>query len=358
MKRVLALTRYSRIGASSRVRACHYQGLLRDQGIEFDTVPLFGDDYIEALYAGRNRVPSTIGAYRRRAAALRGARHFDAVWIEKEVLPWLPAAFEFAFLPADLPVIVDYDDAVFHRYDMHGCAMVRRLLGGKIDAVMARADLVVAGNDYLAGRARKAGARRVEIVPTVVDPSRYVPSADRRSGPVTVGWIGSPGTVAYLDRVRSVVAELAGTAGIAAVAVGARPDQVAGSPFVARPWREDTEVAELSGFDIGIMPLADTPWERGKCAYKLIQYMALGIPVVASPVGVNREVVVHGENGFLAADACEWKTALEALAADPALRARMGWEGRRTVEEGYSLPLWAPRVAAMFHETIDVANKG
>lgn len=357
MSRILALTRYGRLGASSRVRTIQYQDCLRDHGLDVVVEALFGDDYIRALYSRRSRIPATLAAFRRRFAALRLVRDFDAVWVEKEALPWLPAAVELAALPGQVPLIVDYDDAVFHRYDRHRSAAVRRLLGRKIDAVMARADLVVAGNGYLADRARAAGACRVEVVPTVVDLDRYVPCRDPEPKPVTVGWIGSPSTAPYLDAVKPVIADLARSSGIAAVAVGARQDQVVGSPFVARRWREEAEVADLNAFDIGIMPLADTPWERGKCAYKLIQYMALGIPVVASPVGANREVVVHGENGLLAEDAGEWRTALVALAADPALRASMGRAGRRTVEQGYSLQLWAPRLAAMLHETIDVARK-
>jgi glycosyltransferase involved in cell wall biosynthesis len=119
-------------------------------------------------------------------------------------------------------------------------------------------------------------------------------------------------------------------------------------------WSEAAEVPFLQAVDIGIMPLSDTPWARGKCGYKLIQYMACGLPVVASPVGVNAEIVEHGVNGFLATTEAEWSEALATLLRDPALRQRMGAAGRRKVEEHYSLQVWGPRVAALL---LDVAEK-
>jgi hypothetical protein len=115
-------------------------------------------------------------------------------------------------------------------------------------------------------------------------------------------------------------------------------------------WSEDSEVAMIQSMDIGIMPLTDSPWARGKCGYKLIQYMACGLPVVASPVGVNADIVEHGVNGFLATTEDEWRQALTTLLRDPDLRRRMGAAGRRKVETDYSLQVWGPRVAAIFHE--------
>jgi hypothetical protein len=108
--------------------------------------------------------------------------------------------------------------------------------------------------------------------------------------------------------------------------------------------------------DIGIMPLTDTPWSRGKCGYKLIQYMACGLPVVASPVGVNTHIVEHGVNGFLAASDAEWRDALYKLARDPGLRQKMGTAGRLKVETDYSLAAWGPRVAAMLSHVVGGAR--
>jgi hypothetical protein len=119
------------------------------------------------------------------------------------------------------------------------------------------------------------------------------------------------------------------------------------------PWAEDTEVTLIQSMDIGVMPLPDTPWTRGKCGYKLIQYMACGLPVVASPVGVNRDIVEHGVNGFLAESDDEWRAAVDALLNDADLRRRMGAAGRKKVEEQYSLQVWGPRVAQMLRSVAE-----
>ena len=342
--RVLALTRYGRLGASSRLRTLQYVGPLAATGIELTPEPLLGDDYLRALYGRHQRVAPTIRGYLRRFGRLLGAGGYDAVWIEKEALPWMPALIELNLWPRGIPIVLDYDDAVFHRYDSHPSSAVRALLGHKLDRLMARAELVVAGNQYLADRAHSVGAPRVEIIPTVVDLSRYRPATASPARRLTIGWIGSPSTAHYLDIVKPALARLRQSVDFRAVAIGARPEQVVGSVFEAVPWSEATEVQTLSGIDVGVMPLPDNPWERGKCGYKLIQYMALGLPVIASPVGANR-TIVGGDAGFLPADGQAWLADLAALAADPKLRHEMGLAGRRRVEAGFSLSIQAPRLA-------------
>ena len=214
---------------------------------------------------------------------------------------------------------------------------------------MARADTVVAGNEYLHDRAAAAGSKRIEIIPTVVDLDRYPQPAPRASGrAVRIGWIGSPNTAKYLKIIAPVIERLAAEYTIDCVAVGARADQVAGTPIRAERWQEEFEVDILSQFDIGIMPLEDTPWEQGKCGYKLIQYMACGMPVVASPVGVNKELVVQGRNGFLAASAEHWYSALRELIDNESLRNRMAAEGRQRIELKYNLQRQLPRLVSIF----------
>lgn len=351
--RVLALTRYSREGASSRMRTFQYREPLAAHGVELDIQPLFGGDYLQSFYGGGDRLVFALRSLGRRLAALRRARAYDAVWIEKEALPWLPGILELSLLPRNVPLIADYDDAVFHRYDQNPRALVRLLLGRKLDEVMRRASLVVAGNDYLAARARGAGAARVEVVPTVIDLDRYPLRESRKSGPLVVGWIGTPSTMEYFDPLKPVLRELARESPMRVVAIGARPDQMAQAPFEAVAWSEEGEVDALRAFDIGVMPLPDTPWERGKCGYKLIQYMAVGLPVVASPVGVNTKIVQEGANGFLAADDEAWRTALRTLCADAEMRGKFGAAGRRLVEEQYTLQVQAPRLAGLIRETVE-----
>ncbi|MEX6505028.1 glycosyltransferase family 4 protein [Jiella sp. M17.18] len=333
------------------MRFLQYLPELERRGLSFVISPLFKDDYVEALYGGRSTLGLAGRAMLRRFSVLWPARELDLIWMEQEALPWMPWLIEGGLLPRGIPLILDCDDAVFHRYDMHSSRGVRWLLGSKIDAVMRRADLVAAGNGYLAARARSAGAPRVEVVPTVVDAERYRPR-NRAGGAVTVGWIGSPSTTRYLDSVTGAVSRASAKAGFDCVAIGAKADQLGDGTFSAQPWTEAAEVDLLQDIDIGIMPLPDTPWARGKCGYKLIQYMACGKPVVASPVGVNTEIVRHGENGFLAETEAEWEEALTRLARDPELRQRMGASGRRRVEREYSLQVQAPRVVELIRSVV------
>ncbi|HEY3477186.1 MAG TPA: hypothetical protein VGK56_21400, partial [Anaerolineales bacterium] len=171
---VLLLTRYERLGSSSRVRFYQYLPYLRKHGLEFVTAPFFTDEYVRDLYSGRRAsFRKMLGAYLRRLSILMSSRKFDLLWVEKELFPWLPAEVENLFHVSKIPYAVDYDDAVFHRYDMHPSGMVRTLLGHKIDGVMRHAGLVIAGNDYIANRAVRAGARNVEQLPSVVDVDQY-----------------------------------------------------------------------------------------------------------------------------------------------------------------------------------------
>ena len=355
--KALMLTRYERSGASSRLRMIQYKDALRLKGIEHRLAPFFDQSYLERLYSNQSTLGPTFGAYARRVSQLRQAVQADLLWLEKEALPWLPWAIERALIPTGIPLVVDYDDAVFHRYDLHRSSAVRWLLREKLDRLMSSAALITAGNRYLADRAKVAGARRIEIVPTVVDLSEYT----RRPEPIwthppSIGWIGTPSTwTEYMAPLMPLLIQVAEAHSARIAVVGAGRAAAAHRLLDNLPWTEASEVERLHAMDIGIMPLTDTPWARGKCGYKLIQYMACGLPVIASPVGVNTEIVEHGVNGFLASTETEWTQALRTLLSDPVLRARMGEEGQRKVEREYSLQIWGPRVAQLLR---DVASQG
>ena len=344
--RTLALTRYERLGSSSRVRFYQYFPYLKAQGVDIVNVPFFGDDYVKDLYATRKiSIGIVLLAYIKRLATLMQRISFDLLWVEKELLPWFPSGMETLLRNSQIPYVVDYDDAVFHRYDMHSFALVRWLLGNKINHVMRHAKLVIVGNEYLAERARKAGANRVEYLPSVVDVSRYVFKSREGDSTFKIGWIGSPVTASYLGMIREVLSELNGESKVRLVLVGAGDVQ----PFPDIPtemlsWSEDTELTITQNFDVGIMPLTDGPFERGKCGYKLVQYMAGGIPVIASPVGVNRQIVEPGINGFLASSMDEWLAALRILRDNHQERNKMGQTGRRKAEEMYNLKVTAPKL--------------
>ncbi len=347
--KALMVTRYDALGASSRLRHMQYAPALAQAGFETTFDPFFDGEYLARLYAGQSTSLPALGAYARRVRQLARAEGYDVLWLEKEALPWLPWALEKRLLPRGVPLVVDFDDAVFHNYDLHRSGAVRRVLGDKIDRLMASAVLVTAGNPYLAARARAAGAARVEVVPTVVDLDAYrVAPAPAPGEPARIGWIGTPSTWgAYAEPLMPLLTRSAAQAGARILAVGAGKAATAHPLLDSEPWSEESEVSRIQAMSIGIMPLGDTPWARGKCGYKLLQYMACGLPVVASPVGVNAGIVEHGVNGFLADNEGEWHDAITALLNNPALRQRMGAAGRRKVEEHYALGVWAPRVADM-----------
>jgi glycosyltransferase involved in cell wall biosynthesis len=357
--RVLALTRYGRTGASSRLRFYQYLPDLEAAGIHIQMAPLFSDEYVFNLQAGQRSPFDVLKAYARRTVHLRRTNGFDLLWIEKDAYPWLPPGLEQALLTGTVPYVLDYDDAVFHAYDQHRNPLVRHLLDGKHPALMRQASLVVVGNDYLASFARNVGAARVDLVPTVIDLDRYPKpnfSQTRSDTLPCVGWIGQRATAVFLSPLAPTFQRLAleGHARFAAVGIDAAS---LGLPMASVHWTEDTEVASISGFDIGIMPLVDEPFERGKCGYKLIQYMACGLPVVASPVGVNCQIVEHGVNGFLAETPSQWERAMRKLLADPSLRQRMGQAGRAKVEREYCLQVTGPRVVRIFKELAQSTKK-
>ncbi len=168
--RIFTLTRYEELGSSSRVRFYQYFPYLKEQEIDIVNRPFFSNQYLSTLYGGqRTSLKDAIRAYLKRVKALSESDSFDLLWVEKELFPWMPAWFEALFHTLKIPYVVDYDDAIFHRYDRHGSFLVRALLGRKIDSVMHQANMVIAGNDYLAERAVKAGAKNVQYLPSVVD---------------------------------------------------------------------------------------------------------------------------------------------------------------------------------------------
>jgi len=348
--RLLFLTRYAHMGASSRYRFLQYIPWLEREGMECVVSPLFDDDYLVRRYqtghAGRVDV---LKAFAKRMLVLFKVRSFDVVVVEKELLPYVPALPEWLLNRLGVPYIADYDDALFHQYDQHPNKLFRALMGNKIALVMRRSALVTAGNPYLAEYARRAGAPRVEVLPTVIDLDKYalLPKDNDPARVFTIGWIGSPSTSKYLRDIAPALAEVCAKGRARVVLVGSGEVDLPGVPVEIVPWSEATEVANIQRFDAGIMPLVDSPWERGKCGFKLIQYMACGLPVVGSPVGVNSEIVEHGVNGFLATDHADWVAALSGLRDDAALRARLGQEGRVKVERQYCLQVTAPRMAEL-----------
>ena len=356
--RILTLTRYERLGSSSRVRFYQYFPYLQSQGVEITNAPFFNDAYVQSLYMGRAVSKTSVwSAYLKRLLTVLKSDGYDLIWVEKEIFPWLPAWFEGLLQTARIPYIVDYDDAVFHRYDLNKSAVIRFLFKHKIDRVMKRAAMVVAGNAYLADRARKAGAHRIEHLPSVVDVNGYTAKTGGTTPPFRIGWIGSPVTAPYLDLVREALTQLSREAAIRLVLIGAgNIVPFSNTPTTILSWDEKLETSIGEMFDVGIMPLVDGPFERGKCGYKLVQYMAAGLPAIASPVGVNQQMVEPGINGLLASSPGEWLEALRSLIHNPSLAIDMGGAGRQKAEQKYNLQGTAPKLLDLFKSAQKVKN--
>jgi glycosyltransferase involved in cell wall biosynthesis len=273
---------------------------------------------------------------------------FDVLFIQRRLLqPW-----EVWWMRRRVRHLVyDLDDAVM--FKDRGAGQERnRTRRVKFRGLVKRCDLVIAGNRYLQDQVLPFNDR-VEVLPTCVDLERYRPKTSMEKARVTIGWIGSQATLAYLEDLRGVLD-----------AVGKRYRQVELKivadrffdceiiPVIKKTWDYATEIADLHSFDIGLMPLTDDVWSRGKCGFKLIQCMAVGVPVVCSPVGVNREIVEHGVNGWWAANAAGWIEALSALIESPSLRLQFGGAGRKTVAQRYSLQVNAPRLTRLLRQLL------
>ncbi|MBS0444564.1 MAG: glycosyltransferase family 4 protein [Proteobacteria bacterium] len=344
-KSILLLSRYGEQAASSRLRTLQYLPYLRQAGIDVEVASFFDDRYLDHLYrSGSRRVTDVFRAYAHRFARLLSARRHAVVWVEKEVFPFLSGSFEALLRLARAPWVVDYDDAIFHTYDLHPSAVVRFALGRKLTPLLGGAAAVIAGNSYLESHLRPLGARQLYRIPTVVDVSRYpaAPKAVPRDE-LRIGWIGSPATSHYLRELKGALGEASRRRRLRLVTIGAGPLDDLGVPIEQHPWSADTEAALLATIDVGIMPLPDGPWENGKCGYKLIQYMAVGRPVIASPVGVNRDIVTPAV-GRLASSDEEWARAVVELADDVSLRQMLGETARVRVLDEYSLQSTAPKI--------------
>ncbi len=285
----------------------------------------------------------------RRLRLFRQLQRFDGVLVAKKLFP----AWQVCLLRRNAKKLVyDFDDAVMfsdsERNNFRSRTRRRRFV-----ATARAADLVICGNEYLKEQTRPY-TDSAQVVPTCIDLSAYklkehTPPADK----VTIGWIGSRSTVKYLDFLRAVLPHLtsAGKRVELKVVADAFPEDL-GIPLVKKQWRAEDEAEDLASFDLGLMPLPDNPWTRGKCGFKLLQYQAAGLPAVASPVGVNSQIVEDGVTGFLVESPEEWADKLVRLIGDDELRRRMGASARQHVEAHFSLATWGPGFADIIRATL------
>lgn len=354
------LTKYDQLGASSRMRMLQFIPSLQKAGFEVKVSPLFSDAYIKELQNNKRHFIKIFFAYLRRIKEILFLEGSDIIWIEKECLPWVPAWVEKILLPKNTPYIIDFDDAVFHIYDLHQNKFIRYLLGQKHASLVKDAASATVGNEYLLNYFKNyiLDKERIILIPTVIDFNRYQTTIDSKSNKrdkVMVGWIGQKSTAYNLKSLEPLFKELASTQNVEFVAIGIDAHSENLSMTSIR-WSLVNEVEELSKIDIGIMPLNDGLFEKGKCGYKLIQYMALGIPVIASPVGVNSVLIEQNKNGFLVEGLPQWKEAMEHLINDSLLRKKMGDAGKDMIKQKYCLEVMQPILIQLFKKILHTKN--
>ncbi len=335
-----------------RFRIEQWEPILSENGIEITYAP-FETEELKNVLHGRGRVLAKVNAVtrnmRRRSRELSDLGEFDLVYLFREAALLGPPWFERKIGRSKVPVIFDFDDAIFHSYKSPSNGYLSYLkFPGKAAEICRLSTHIMAGNEYLADYSRQYN-QNVTIVPTTIDADKYK-VADKGAGPatLTIGWSGSFSTIQHLDTIRDVLQELAQTESFRLRVIGSPDYEIEGVDVDSVQWRSETEIADLEKMDIGLMPLPDDNWSKGKCGLKALQYMALEIPTICSPVGVNSTIIQEGKNGFLAGDKAEWIEKLKLLIHDTDLRRQIGRAGRLTVEQEYSAKVIAPRVAEIF----------
>jgi glycosyltransferase involved in cell wall biosynthesis len=342
---------------SQRFRIEQWQPYLQQQGIVVDLVPFVGSRLMRLLHQPGRLVVKTAGmaaAFVRRGLQVAAACRYDVVLVHRAACLVGPVVLERLLRLMPQPLLFDFDDAIYLLHTSEANQRVGWLkFPGKTASLCRLSTHVVVGNTYLADYARQYN-RRVTVIPSSVDTQRYQPATmNTWHGRVVVGWMGSATSQTYLEMFTPVLRQIVARRDIELRVVSDRKPALPGVPFVWRRWSAESEAEELRHFDIGIMPMPDDPWARGKCAMKALQYLGMGIPAVCSAVGMNKEVIEHGVNGFLATTPEVWLTHLEALIDDPERRLRMGRAGRQTVAKRYSMR----RCATLFASVVrDIAR--
>ena len=345
--RLIFLTKYGNHAASSRLRAYQYQNKINLSSLDVEVQPLLSNLYVEKINNDKPvRFYYLIYLFMRRLVFLLATKKNDIVIIHTELFPFVPPIFEWFLFKSNRKVYLDYDDAIFHRYDLSSNAIIKFFLSKKIKYLMKEADGVICGNRYLEQYAHDSGSTNTIILPTLIDIEKYPEVKNKTNNKVfTVGWIGSPTTSIYLDLIKEPLSKLGNKIPVRLYLVGAGNNfkmKINNVEILSLPWSQENEVRALSEFDIGIMPLFNESWEKGKCAFKLIQYMGSFLPVIASNVGMNSEVVHNGKNGYLASNSEEWFNGLYKIYLSEKIRDDMGYEGRAQIEEKFTIQTRIP----------------
>jgi glycosyltransferase involved in cell wall biosynthesis len=354
MPRVLALVPYPTGRApGQRYRIEQWRPFLEKEGFRIDFAPFLPPWAMDVLYQQGNlltKAQAMLLGYAQRLRHVRDLRRYDLFFVYREAMLLGPSWIERLAAKRG-PVVFDFDDAIFLREVSEANRWVGKLRpSGKTATLCRLAKHVTVGNETLATFARRHNPA-VTVIPSTIDTIAYTPRPRPPNPRPVVGWTGSPTTVKYLEALHPVLLGLRAALDFEMRVVGARLD-LPGINVRCVPWNASTEADDLRPMDVGLMPLSDDEWSRGKGGMKALQYMALSIPPVVSPVGANREIVQDGHNGFHASHPAEWVQKIVLLLQDGQLHARLGAEARRTVERYYSAAVQAPRLATILRESL------
>lgn len=344
-----------------RYRIEQWEPLLRKSGVETTYQPFESEELHNLLHKpGRmgRKLSLVVEGLSRRLSLMGSVKDYDVVYVFREAALLGPPFFERWIHHSRVPMVFDFDDAVFVSYRSPSNGYLSYLkFASKTKAICRMASHVMAGNPYLAEYARRVN-QRVTLIPTTIDTEKYtIPAPKAESDLLTIGWTGSFSTVQHLDTLRSALEKLATRRRFRLRVIGTPSYRLQGVDVEAMPWRSDSELEDLRAIDIGIMPLPNDAWSKGKCGLKALQFMALGIPTVCSPVGVNTDIIQDGQNGFIAGSEDEWVEKLGRLLHSAELRKVLGGAGRATVEARYSANVQAPRVHELLRSVVRDARE-
>ncbi len=344
---------------SQRFRFEQYFGLLEKEGHQFVTQPfLTQKDWKLFFKKGQSikKMITLIRGYLNRIEVLFSASKFDFIFIHREATPLGPPVVEWILSRIlQKKIIFDFDDAIWltDREDESG---ILRLLKwrSKVKFICRWSYKVSCGNNYLQGYAIQFNPNAI-INPTTIDcenmhtPERIKPKTNTEK--VIIGWTGSHSTLKYLETLEPVLKKIEVKFDhIDFLVIADQPPSLNLQRLNFIQWKASSEIEDLSKLDVGIMPLPNDEWANGKCGFKALQYMALEIPTVASPVGVNTQIIDSGVNGFLCSTQEEWLEAIDQLIQDKKLRQSMGENGRKKVKENYSVLSNSANFLSLFAE--------
>lgn len=329
---------------SQRFRFEQYMDLLTQHGHTYQIAPFLNKNTWQILYKPGHTAAKIVGianGFARRLKLPWSVGKYDYVFIHREAAPLGPPVLEWLIAKVLCKrIIYDFDDAIW----LANTSEANRLAAGlkwhkKVASICKWAYKNSCGNAYLAAYARQFNARSL-VNPTTIDTEHLHNRVRDQTipGRLVIGWTGTHSTLKYLDRIVPALAQLEAEGfDFEFRVISNQPPTLPLRSLVFVPWRKDTEIADLLAFNVGLMPLEDDLWAKGKCAFKALQYMALGIPPLVSPVGMNTEVVQDGYNGYVCTMTVDWESRLRQLLVNPDLRQRLGAAARATVEERYSV---------------------